>query len=337
MHFPFSVVTGKTLHRLLHSDVPGCLQVVKDAYLTHGAGHSVNPRSYFLTFPEKPGCRIIALPAYLGEKTQVSGIKWIASYPQNIHKGFPRASAVLILNDYETGYPFACLESSIISAVRTAASAVLAAEHLNGGVRKVKTLGLVGNGLIARYLYEFFLGAGWEIDTVQLYDTQPAESERFRAQVARRDRHASVKIAGSAQALVSGCDMVALATVAPAPYLDDMGALAHRPILLNVSLRDLSPELILGSCNIVDDVDHVMNANTSVHLAEQKTGNRDFVTGTLAELMQGRCELDRTRPIVFSPFGLGVLDLAVGKWAYDRARAEGEAVEIDDFFYELTR
>ena len=50
--------------------------------------------------------------------------------PRQRAAGLPRASAVLILNDPGTGYPFACLESSIISATRTAASAAVAADWL---------------------------------------------------------------------------------------------------------------------------------------------------------------------------------------------------------------
>jgi ornithine cyclodeaminase len=80
-----------------------------------------------------------------------------------------------------------------------------------------------------------------------------------------------------------------------------------------------------------------MKANTSPHLAEQLTGNRDFVTGTLADIMLGRSLVDRDRPIVFSPFGMGILDLAVGKWVCDQARATGQDLRLSDFFHEVVR
>ena len=126
MQFELSIINGKTVSDIVRAGRRECIGIVQAAYLAHADGQSVNPDSYFLRFPDKPDCRIIALPAYLGDSFDVAGLKWIASYPANVLRGFPRASAVLVLNNSETGYPFAILESSIISAARTAASAVLA-------------------------------------------------------------------------------------------------------------------------------------------------------------------------------------------------------------------
>ncbi|WP_408005448.1 hypothetical protein [Pseudomonas huanghezhanensis] len=53
-------------------------------------------------------------------------------------------------------------------------------------------------------------------------------------------------------------------------------------IILNVSLRDISPDIIWQAFNVFDDVEHCMKANTSPQLAEQKYGDRSFVHGTLA-------------------------------------------------------
>jgi len=104
-----------------------------------------------------------------------------------------------------------------------------------------------------------------------------------------------------------------------------------------VSLRDLAPEILLASTNVVDDVEHCLKANTSPHLVEQRTGNRDFLAGTLDDVMTGRVTVPADRPLVFSPFGLGVLDLAVGKYVYDEIARVGELNVVDDFFHELKR
>jgi ornithine cyclodeaminase len=53
--------------------------------------------------------------------------------------------------------------------------------------------------------------------------------------------------------------------------------------------------------------------------------------------MDGRATVPAGRPVVFSPFGLGVLDLAVGRHVYDRLSREGELHIVDEFFNELRR
>src|SRR5207237_3498207 len=87
MHFDLSIINGKTVLDIIRVHRAECIDVVRDAYLAHANGHAVNPHSYFLRFPEKPDCRIIALPAFLGDGFGVAGLKWIASYPGNIQRG----------------------------------------------------------------------------------------------------------------------------------------------------------------------------------------------------------------------------------------------------------
>ena len=326
-----TIINGNTIHDLIHADLVGCTEVVRRAYLVHGDGMSVNPSSHFLTFPEKPTSRIIALPAYLGSEFGVSGIKWIASYPDNLKLGLRRASAVLVLNNYETGYPFALMEGSIISAARTAASAVLAAAELSRSGKKAKRLGFIGNGFIARYVYAFFVGLGWDFEEVVLFDLDLKQSESFKRDICSSRAHRTTLASGAEQVL-STCDVTTLATVAGSPYLRAPGDLKPDGVLLHLSLRDLSPEVILSASNVVDDVDHVLKANTSVHLAEQQVGHRRFIQATLAGVMRGASWFQACRPVVFSPFGLGVLDLAVGKWVFEQVSQRGLGARMADFF-----
>ncbi|MGW6293743.1 2,3-diaminopropionate biosynthesis protein SbnB [Streptomyces sp. NPDC055058] len=333
--YEFSVVGGKAAREIISASRQDIVDVVRDTYLAHHAGDSVNPDSYFLRFPDKPDARIIALPAHLGAGADVSGIKWISSFPANIDRGIPRASAALLLNDHETGYPFACLEASQISAARTAASAVLAAERLTGG-RVAGRLTVVGAGIIARNILEFFAARDWQVGSVTVHD----RNAEYGAALAAHTRDALGYPAGTEPDLttaLTGADVVVLATTAAEPYITEPDAFAPGQVVLNISLRDIGPELIEGAYNILDDVEHCLKANTSPHLAEQKYGDRHFVTGTLAQFIRGEVAVGDDKPVIFSPFGLGVLDLAVGLHVLRAARAAGGAVEIEDFFGETTR
>src|SRR5882724_8560105 len=219
MQFELSIINGKNVFDIIRTHRDECIEIVRNAYLAHARGQSVNPDSYFLRFPDKPDSRIIALPAYLGDGFHVAGLKWIASYPGNVQRGFPRASAVLVLNDYENGYPFAILESSIISAARTAASATLAAYWLNGQSRRARSLGIVGTGFIARYVYDFLVDTGWEIEDVRLYDRSPLESEKFRDTACRPERHRAVTVVADVAQLMRASDLILFTTVASTPYV----------------------------------------------------------------------------------------------------------------------
>ncbi|MFG6296872.1 2,3-diaminopropionate biosynthesis protein SbnB, partial [Streptomyces rochei] len=177
---PFAVIPGAQVKQVLEGREKTVTEVVEETYRLHGAGRSVNPPSSFLRFTDRPTARIIALPASLGGENHVDGLKWISSFPANVASDIPRASAVLILNDHHTGYPFACLESSIISAARTAASAASAADRLSRGRPRPTRLGFVGAGLIARYIHTYLEGTGWSFDAIGVHDVSADSAAGFR-------------------------------------------------------------------------------------------------------------------------------------------------------------
>jgi N-[(2S)-2-amino-2-carboxyethyl]-L-glutamate dehydrogenase len=268
---------------------------------------------------------------------RVDGLKWISSFPENVAAGIPRASAVLILNDHDTGYPFACLEGSIISATRTAASAALTADWLSRGRQRPTRVGFFGVGLIARYIHRFLAGTGWSFDEIGVHDLSADSAAGFRGYLEQVGTAGRVTVHDSAEKLIRSSDLVVFATVAAEPHVRDLSWFEHNPLVLHISLRDLAPEILLASTNVVDDIEHCLKASTSPHLAEQLTGNRDFLLGTLDDVMAERVTVPADRPLVFSPFGLGVLDLVVGKFVYDRVVSSGDLHVIDDFFHELRR
>ncbi|MCG8914443.1 2,3-diaminopropionate biosynthesis protein SbnB [Actinokineospora sp. PR83] len=331
----FSAISGAAVSRALAGRRRQVVDIVEAAYLAHDRAETVNPPSYFLRFPDAPHNRIIALPASIGGATGVAGLKWISSFPGNVAEGVPRASAVLVLNDLETGYPFACLESSIISAARTAASAALAARTIGAARPRPTRLGIFGAGLIARYVSDYLSAVGFRFDEIGVHDLSPEHADSLATHL--RTTADRVVVDPTPESLIRSSDLVLFATTAATPHVSDPDWFAHHPLVLHVSLRDLSPEVILSATNVVDDIDHCLKADTSVHLVEQRTGSRDHVHATLAQALTGRFTAPADATVVFSPFGLGVLDLAVATFVHRQATETGTATPIPDFFHERHR
>ena len=170
-----------------------------------------------------------------------------------------------------------------------------------------------------------------------MHDLSGDSAAGFSGYLEQSGTAGQVRVYDSAEALIGSSDLVVFATIAAEPHVTDLSWFQHNPLVLHVSLRDLAPEILLASTNIVDDVEHCLKANTSPHLVEQLTGSRDFLAGTLDDVMAGRVRVPADRPVIFSPFGLGVLDLAVGKYVYDKLASCGDLQVIDDFFHELRR
>jgi 2,3-diaminopropionate biosynthesis protein SbnB len=307
------------------------LDVVREVYETHSRGATALPHSSFLRFPENEKDRIICLPAYLGGDYQLAGVKWIASMPDNVAKGMERASAVIILNDRVTGRPEVVIEGSIVSKQRTAASAALASTILAAG--EPEAIGFVGcgpiNSEVARFLAKVWPG----VNRFIAYDLDPTRAESFGTALLSQRPDAEFSVAANLQALLTECSMVAFGTTAISPYLDHLDACPPGATILHVSLRDLKPDAILSNHNIVDDLDHVNRASTSIHLASQQQGNTDFVHSSLGDILLGKVSLPKRddRKIIFSPFGLGILDLAVANLVRNILTEQGGGIRIKSF------
>jgi len=307
------------------------LDAVQKAYETHSRGASSLPHSSFLRFPDSDKDRIICLPAYLGDNFQLAGVKWIASMPDNVARGMERASAVIILNDRVTGRPGAVVEGSIISKQRTAASAALASKVLAPG--EPEAIGFVGCGPINTAVAQFLTTVWPNVSRLMAFDLDSARAEVFGVAFRAQRPGVDFTVAASLEEVLSECAMVAFGTTAITPYVDDLDACPAGATILHVSLRDLKAGAILSNHNIVDDLGHVNRAGTSIHLASEQEGHTDFVHGSLGDLLLGNANLPERddRKVIFSPFGLGVLDLAVADLVQNTVGENGGGTLVKSF------
>lgn len=323
------IIGNEAVRQILDGREDAVIDLVADAYRRHDEGLSVLPHSVFLRFPEQPRDRIIGLPGFLGGERPVAGLKWISSFPGNLDAGLERASAAIILNSLTTGRPEVLVEGSLISSARTAASAALGARLLSGD-RRITGVSLIGCGVINRQILRFLAADNPELAEVTVHDTDPDRAEAFAG--AGLVPNVKFGTAATLEQALGAHDVISFATTAATPYT---GLTAARPdaVVLHISLRDLSVAAVLGSRNVVDDPDHVCRERTSLHLAEGETGDRAFIESSIGRLLLGsdRLRARDGRPVVYSPFGLGVLDLALAQYVRDEAVRRGLGISVDDF------
>jgi 2,3-diaminopropionate biosynthesis protein SbnB len=315
--------------RAIDALAPSLMDLIQATYVNFGEGRVVNPHSTFLLPPERPDSRIIALPAGVFDDQPAMGLKWISSFPANVAQGLDRASAVIVVNDPRTGYPLAVMEGALISAWRTALSAALAARLL-APRKTARVVGLIGCGVIARRTLDVLLRDGWRVDEVCLFDLAAERARAFALELEQEGRRCVV--CETAEEAVGRGEVVVFATTAAKPWFSSPNALSHNPTVLHLSLRDLDPDLILAAENFTDDVEHATRAGTSLELASLKSGGATFIAGDMHALISGRAGRSPDRAAVFSPFGLGVLDIALASRVAAHAAQEGAGLIVEDFY-----
>jgi ornithine cyclodeaminase/alanine dehydrogenase len=131
--------------------------------------------------PPKPGIHtqpdafIHAMPAFI-PALQSAGIKWVSGYPANYKRGLPYISGLLILNDAETGLPYAVMDCTWITAYRTGAASALAAKYL--ARKQSEVVGMLACGVQGRTNLHA-LATLFPLKRVYAYDILPDAQRRY--------------------------------------------------------------------------------------------------------------------------------------------------------------
>ena len=160
---------------LTRSDVSACdvslarsLEISEQTYAEHAKGNYEMPPKPGVHPDTCPGAFHHAMPAYLPNSHAV-GIKWVAVYGHNPSKyNCNSTSALMILNDEQTGYPVAIMEAGLITAIRTANASGVSAKYL--ARKDSKTVGIVGCGEMGRFTVRALLHVMPSIQEIKLYD-----------------------------------------------------------------------------------------------------------------------------------------------------------------------
>jgi 2,3-diaminopropionate biosynthesis protein SbnB len=293
------------------------LQLVEGAYRLFDQGQAIEVEPSYLRPPHDARARIIAKPACLYGEQPVAGLKWIASFPGNVAQGLPRASGVLTLNSMDTGRAIGQLECAAINAHRTSASAVMALGKLHPRNGKALSIAIVGTGVIALECAKYLVHDGWAPSTWLLHDLDATRLQAFAQALQALTPAVPVKAMAACSDAVLEADISVFATSAGVPHLGGIRLKADQTVL-HISLRDLQNDVIEQAANFADSAELAFTHATSLDLAEQETGHRHFYTGDIGTVLQG--QRPEGKPVIFSPFGMAILDLAVGQWALQTLR-----------------
>jgi alanine dehydrogenase len=310
---PVPVFTAEQVVAAL--DPAAAVEVVHSAFLAHARGEWTMPSKVYLAAPPDGDFR--AMPASGGG---YAVLKWVTSFPNNPARALPTVSGVVLLSNAETGELRAILDAGAITALRTGAAAVLAADTLARPTAAPASV--VGCGVNGRAVAETFLATGRE---VRLWDARRDQAELVAAELGEGAEVA----ADLADAL--SADVVV--TVTPGrEILLDHGALASGqhvslmgadgPGKAEIAIEELERARVV--CDEWEQASHNGDISRAVEAGRLR---REHVA-ELGRVLLGE-ERGRTQEreiTVFDSTGLAVQDLAVAAAVYERYERDRDAV-----------
>lgn len=209
------------------TDMAGCVDTMEEMLKLLSAGDfrmggaNANSHGIMMMFPQSspfpnmpvdgPDRRFMAMPAYLGGKFDMAGMKWYGSNVENKDKGLPRSILTLMLNDKDTGAPVALMSANILSAYRTGAIPGVGAKYL--ARRGSKVVGIVGPGVMNKTALASFVCTCPELDTVKINGRGQKSIDSFIEFVRKEfPKIKMIEVVDTVEEAVRGSDIISIAT-----------------------------------------------------------------------------------------------------------------------------
>jgi ornithine cyclodeaminase/alanine dehydrogenase-like protein (mu-crystallin family) len=301
---PVPFFTARDVEAAVSPD--GALAAVRDAFVAYARGEWTMPPKVYV--PAYPAGDFRAMPALGGGHAL---LKWVTSFPGNPERGLPTVTGVVLLSDASNGVLRAALDAGAVTALRTGAAAVLAAETLGRG--EARRAAVIGAGVNGRATARTFVARGYE---TLLWDV---DAERGRS--AAEDLGA---LAASSREEALAADLVATVTpghdlvygpgsLRAGQHVSLMGA--DGPGKAEIAVDELARTHVFA-----DDWEQASHNGELVHAVEAGALARADVT-ELGSVLAGDAEGRRGDDEItaFDSTGLAIQDLAIALAALDRA------------------
>jgi ornithine cyclodeaminase/alanine dehydrogenase-like protein (mu-crystallin family) len=282
------------------------LEAVREAFVAYARGEWTMPPKVYV--PAYPAGDFRAMPA-LGAGHAL--LKWVTSFPGNHGLGLPTVMGLVLLSDASNGALRAVLDAGAVTALRTGAAAVLAAETL--GREDAETAAVIGAGVNGRAAARTFAARGrrvllWDVDAARAH----AVAEELGVETA-----ASREDALSADLVVTVTPgrepIVAEGSLMPGQHVSLMGA--DGPGKQEIATGELARVRVF-----CDDWEQASHNGDLVHAVEAGAVAREDVTELGAVLAGGaRGRSSANEATAFDSTGLAIQDLAIALAALERA------------------
>lgn len=288
-------------------------------------GRVVNPPKLTLDLGESgtwPGYNAYmnAMPAYVGWLDSV-GLKWAGGFWDNILKGRPSISAMILLVDARTGRFEAVIEGSLITALRTSAQTIVGIRYL--AKKDLRSIGIYGAGTQARY-HILMISKFFPSVKILLYDTQKGLAKDLLTKIKKEVNLDMYQV--EQPMACSEADVIITLTTSKTPFLRGEWIRKGQTIAALGSYQEVYPEVIAGSDKIiVDNIQQSLHRGALKILSDKSMITEKDIFATIGEIVAGQ-KPGRERDeevIFFEPIGTGMLDVAVATIVYNKAIQKG--------------